>query len=96
MVATFEREAALLELMRLSQAVVPGEGGGKTDPMIGVSPVPGVKPVRGVSPVRKVAGSKLGSGWSLLLFGWGPASIAGERGPDLSELDKPADEKPHA
>lgn len=30
-----------------SQAVVPGEAGGKMEPMIGVRPDPGVRPVRG-------------------------------------------------
>ena len=32
----------------------------------------------------------------MLEFGWGPASMAGERGPDLRELESPAEEKPHA
>lgn len=62
MVATFERDAAELEFMSCSQALVPGDGGGKTELMMGVRPVPGVRPVRGVSPVRKLVGSNAGSG----------------------------------
>lgn len=79
------------------KAAVFGEGGGKETgpPMSGVSPVPGVRPVRGVSPVRKEEGSKAGRGWSLLEFGWGPASIAGDSGPDRNEFDMPEAEKPH-
>ena len=46
---------------------------------------PGVKPLRGVRPVRKLAGSNARwEGWSCDCCG--PANMAGERGPDRSEL----------
>jgi hypothetical protein len=84
------------ELIMLRNAVVLGEGGGKETgpPIRGVRPVPGVNPVRGVRPVRKPEGSNE-SGASPPFACWGPASMAGERGPALSEFDRDVDEKPH-
>ena len=83
------------ELIILRNAVVLGDGGGnETGPPIrGVRPVPGVSPVRGVRPVRKLEGSNE-SGASPFAC-WGPASMAGERGPARSELDIDVVEKPH-
>jgi hypothetical protein len=83
------------ELIMLRNAAVLGDGGGnETGPPIrGVSPVPGVSPVRGVRPVRKLDGSNE-SGASPLGC-WGPASIAGERGPALRELAMEVEENPH-
>ena len=96
---TLERDGvAPLEFCIIARkAAVFGDGGGNETgpPMSGVSPVPGVRPVRGVSPVRKEVGSKAGRGWSLLELGWGPASIAGDSGPDRNEFDMPDAEKPH-
>ena len=76
---------AVLELTIAKKAAVPGLGGGKlTEPFTrGVRPVPGVRPVLGVRPVRGVRPVLKGS------YCWGPASIAGDRGPDLSELRVP-------
>jgi len=90
--ATEERDVGPLLFIMARKAAVLGEGGGKETgpPMSGVSPVPGVNPVRGVSPVRKAAGSKAGMGCSDCC--WGPVSIAGDNGPDLSELERDADE----
>lgn len=74
--------------MLLMNAAVPGEGGGK-DPILllisGVRPVLGVRPVRGVSPVRKLFGSKARVDWPVAPC-CGPASIAGESGPERREL----------
>lgn len=83
------------ELIMLRKAAVFGDGGGKDTgpPIRGVSPVPGVSPVRGVRPVRKFDGSNE-SGASPLCC-CGPASMAGERGPALKELDMVFEEKPH-
>lgn len=83
------------ELIMLRKAAVLGDGGGKDTgpPIRGVRPVPGVSPVRGVRPVRKLEGSNA-SGPSP--FGCcGPASMAGERGPALKELDMEFEENPH-
>jgi hypothetical protein len=83
------------ELIMLRKAVVLGDGGGKETgpPIRGVRPVPGVSPVRGVRPVRKLEGSNE-SGASPFAC-WGPASMAGERGPALRELARDDEEKPH-
>jgi hypothetical protein len=83
------------ELIMLRKAAVFGEGGGKDTgpPIRGVRPVPGVSPVRGVRPVRKLDGSNE-SGASPFAC-CGPASMAGERGPALKELDMEVEEKPH-
>ena len=82
------------ELIMLRKAAVLGDGGGKDTgpPMRGVRPVPGVSPVRGVRPVRKLDGSN--ESWASP-FCRGPASMAGERGPALNELDMEVEEKPH-
>lgn len=64
------------------KAAVLGDGGGKEigPARRGVSPEPGVRPVRGVRPVLKSA-EEDGCG------SWGPASMAGERGPARRELE---------
>lgn len=82
------------ELIMLRKAAVLGDGGGKDTgpPIRGVRPVPGVSPVRGVRPVRKLDGSNE-SGASPLCC-CGPASMAGERGPALNELEMEDVEKP--
>lgn len=85
---------AALFIMERNAAVF-GDGGGKETgpPMSGVRPVPGVKPVRGVSPVRKLLGSNgRGAPGACPFASRGPASIAGESGPDRSELAKDDDE----
>jgi hypothetical protein len=83
------------ELIMLRKAAVFGDGGGKDTgpPIRGVRPVPGVSPVRGVRPVRKLDGSN--ASWASPFCCCGPASIAGERGPALRELDNEVEEKPH-
>jgi hypothetical protein len=83
------------ELIMLRKAAVLGDGGGnETGPPIrGVRPVPGVSPVRGVRPVRKLDGSKARVPSALACCG--PASMAGDRGPALKELDMEVEEKPH-
>ncbi len=83
------------ELIILRKAAVLGDGGGNETgpPMRGVRPVPGVSPVRGVRPVRKLEGSNARGGSPFAC--WGPASMAGERGPALRELDIDVVEKPH-
>lgn len=83
------------ELIILRKAVVLGDGGGKETgpPMRGVRPVPGVSPVRGVRPVRKLEGSNESEASPFAC--WGPASMAGERGPALSELDIDDEKPPH-
>jgi hypothetical protein len=83
------------ELIMLRNAAVLGDGGGKETgpPMRGVRPVPGVSPVRGVRPVRKLDGSNASEPSPFAC--WGPASMAGERGPALKELAMEAEAKPH-
>ena len=90
--ATPLRLGGPLLFIMVRKAAVLGEGGGnETGPARrGVRPVPGVSPVRGVRPVRKAAGSKAARGCSDCC--WGAVSMAGLRGPDLSEFDRPADE----
>lgn len=73
----------VLLTMAARKAAVLGEGGGNDMP-----PPRGVRPVlkldkSGVKPVR----NELGSKWELC----GPASMAGDKGPDLNELVRPAD-----
>lgn len=81
------------------KAAVFGDGGGKETgpPRIGVRPVPGVRPVRGVRPVLKVFGSKAMDGLALpSAWGcWGPASIAGDRGPERREFAREDDVNAH-
>lgn len=78
------------------KAAVLGEGGGnETGPPMtpaGVRPVPaGVRPVPGVRPVRKEDESKMEWWWPWAcevdeLLVWGPASMAGDKGPERREL----------
>lgn len=78
----------LLLPMIARKAAVPGDGGKPPTrgvrPVAGVRPERGVKPVLGVRPVRKLLGSKAMCDCSVV--GWGPASMAGERGPERREF----------
>lgn len=90
-IVAFELAPALL-FIRARNAAVLGEGGGKETgpptrgvrPVPGVNPVRGVRPVRGVSPVRNEVSKGIWEAESEPC--WGPASIAGERGPARREL----------
>lgn len=67
-----------------------GDGGGKPPAINGVKPV---RPTSGVRPVRtnELSNAKLREGVAWFA---GPASIAGERGPERKEDARPHDPNP--
>lgn len=95
MIATLEARdpEAEVPLTNAKRAAVLGDGGGKPPG----PPIRGVRPVRltsGVNPVRTNELSKAPRPSEGVCCDAGPASIAGDRGPERSEEARPHDPKP--